>query len=148
MYELWNEHLGTVLVQVMNKCRSKLGLGEFRAECVRAEQRPTHPLKVGEEAEPHQLLEILAIVSFFYTVICQKHKYYIKCREKLSKLLFLPHFLHHLVNRRAVQPSSSGSRRKRGSAQHFNWLNDLPSVYRLINLQTFLIISLLKNSMG
>lgn len=41
------------------------GLGEFRAECVRAERRPTHSFKVGEEAEPHRLAEILAIASFF-----------------------------------------------------------------------------------
>lgn len=46
--------------------QEQAGLGEFRAECVRAERRPTHSLKVGEEAEPHRLLEILAIASFFF----------------------------------------------------------------------------------
>lgn len=75
-------------MQVMNKCRSKLGWGSFELS-VRAERRPTHSLKVGEEAEPHRLLEILAIASFFlktmgriFPLICEEYKYYIKCREK------------------------------------------------------------------
>lgn len=106
--------------------QEQAGLGEFRAECVRAERRPTHSLKVGEEAEPHRLLEILAIASFFlktagriFPVICEQYKYYIKCRvKKRSNLLLLPHFLHHQVKSHLVQTSSSGSLRRRGSAQH------------------------------